>query len=52
MAADTAAPTDLGVPPSPEANVLLVIADDFGVEESPCHAVGRSFAPMLTLPPI
>lgn len=49
VAADTAAPTDLGVPPSPEANVLLVIADDFGVEESPCHAVGRSFAPMPTL---
>lgn len=48
LGADTPAASDLGAAPSRD-NVLLVIADDFGVDQSPCHAVGRSFAPMPTL---
>jgi arylsulfatase A-like enzyme len=48
LGADTPTASDLGAAPSRD-NVLLVIADDFGVDQSPCHAVGRSFAPMPTL---
>lgn len=48
---DAVSPSDLGIEVGVPLrdNVLLVIADDFGVDQSPCHAVGRGFAPMPTL---